>query len=161
MESSLHALALLVASNATPVLLSKVAGTRATFPVDFGYVMRDGERLLGSHKTWRGLFAGIAAGALTAWLLNLSPRLGAEFALLSLIADATSSFIKRRMRLKPGTEFLGLDQLGETLLPLAVFATPLALGFGDILVVAAIFIVIDVATTPLRRQRWFDRERDR
>jgi CDP-archaeol synthase len=152
---SLHALALLLAANATPVVVAKVAGNRAAFAIDFGRVMPDGERLLGAHKTWRGLVSGVLACALVAALLELSPWLGAGFAAVSLTSDALSSCIKRRLRLKPGAEFTGFDQLGEVLLPLAVFAAPLALGLTEILVTAAAFMALDVAMAPLRHRRWF------
>lgn len=46
------------------------------------------------------------------------------------MADALSSAAKRRMHLEPGTEHVGLDQIGEALLPLALFARPLSLGLG-------------------------------
>ena len=152
---SLHALALLLAANATPVVVAKVARDRAAFALDFGRVMPDGERLLGAHKTWRGLVSGVLAGALIAALLELSPWLGAGFAALSLTTDALSSCIKRRLRLKSGAELTGFDQLGEALLPLAVFAAPLGLGLVDILVTAGAFIALDVAMAPLRHRRWF------
>jgi CDP-archaeol synthase len=152
---SLHALALLLAANATPIVVAKVARDRAALALDFGRVMSDGERLLGAHKTWRGLVSGVLAGALVAALLELSPGLGAGFAALSLTADALSSCIKRRLRLKPGAEFRGFDQLGEALLPLAVFAPPLGLGVSDILLTAAVFVALDVAMAPLRHRRWF------
>jgi hypothetical protein len=152
---SLHALALLLAANATPVVVAKVAGKRAALALDFGRVMPDGERLLGAHKTWRGLVSGVLAGGVVAAFLELSPWIGVGFAALSLAADALSSCIKRRLRLKAGAEFTGFDQLAEALLPLAVFAAPLALGLGEILVTAATFIALDVAAAPLRQRRWF------
>jgi CDP-archaeol synthase len=109
----LRALALLLAANATPVIVGKLARNRAALALGFGRVMPDGERLLGAHKTWRGLVSGVLAGAFVAALLELSPWLGAGFAALSLTADALSSCIKRRLRLKAGAQFIGFDQLGE------------------------------------------------
>jgi hypothetical protein len=58
------------------------------------------------------------------------------------------------MHLKPGTEYLGLDQIGEVLLPLVLFARPMSLGLAEIVSVAATFIVLDVATARLRHRRW-------
>jgi hypothetical protein len=51
-----RALALLIATNAVPVVVAKLARDRLAAPLDFGWVLADGERLFGSHKTWRGLY---------------------------------------------------------------------------------------------------------
>ena len=150
----LHAFALLIAANAVPVIVGKLARQRAAQPLDFGRVMADGERLFGSHKTWRGLVSGIAACALLAIYLGLPVWLGAGFAALSLLADACSSAAKRRMRLKPGSEVLGLDQLAEALVPLLVFSGPLGLQAGEIAFVTAAFVILDTATAGLRHRRW-------
>jgi CDP-2,3-bis-(O-geranylgeranyl)-sn-glycerol synthase len=150
----LHAFALLIAANAVPVIVGKLARERAAQPLDFGSVMPDGERLFGSHKTWRGLLSGIAACALLAAYLGLPAWLGAGFAALSLLADACSSAAKRRMRLKPGSEVLGLDQLAEALVPLLVFARPLELQLSEIVGVTACFVLLDRATAGLRHRRW-------
>ena len=131
-----------------------MARDRAALPLDFGRVMPDGERLFGSHKTWRGLASGILACALLAVYFELPVWLGAGFAALSLVADACSSAAKRRMRLKPGSEVLGLDQLAEALVPLLVFAEPLGLQLSEIAGVTACFVVIDAATAGLRHRRW-------
>jgi CDP-diglyceride synthetase len=150
----LHAIALLLAANAVPVVVGKLARGRGALPLDLGLVMPDGERLFGSHKTWRGLLSGIAACMLVAVYLDLPIWLGAGFAALSLAADACSSAAKRRMHLKPGSEVPGLDQLGETLIPLFVFARPLALSVAEIAVVTACFFAVDAATARLRHRSW-------
>ena len=150
----LQALALLIAANAVPVIVAKLARDRGAFPLDFGYVMRDGERLFGSHKTWRGLLSGTVACAVLAAWFGLPLWLGAAFGLLSLLADAWSSFAKRRLRLKPGTDVLGLDQLGEALVPLLVFAQPLGLGTWEIVAITAAFVLLDTVTAPLRHRSW-------
>jgi hypothetical protein len=150
----LHAFALLIAANAVPVIVGKLARGRAALPLDFGRVMPDGERLFGSHKTWRGLASGIAACVLLALYLGLPVWLGAAFAAVSLAADAWSSAAKRRMRLKPGSEVLGLDQLAEVLIPLFVFAAPLGLQLMEIVLVTVCFVVLDAVTAPLRHRSW-------
>lgn len=151
---AIRALALLSAANALPVIVAKLAPGRWPAPLDFGYVMPDGERLFGSHKTWRGLGSGILACTLVGALLHCPLGISAGFAATSLLADAVSSAIKRRMHLKPGTEYVGLDQIGEALLPLVLFARPLSLGLGEILGVVATFVLLDVATARLRHRRW-------
>lgn len=150
----LHALALLVAANATPVVVAKLVGDLATFPLDFGHVMPDGERLFGSHKTWRGLLSGVLGCALVATILGLPLWIGAAFGFMSLFADAWSSCAKRRMHLKPGTEVFALDQLGEALLPLLVFAGPLSLDLWEVVLIILAFVLLDKLTAPLRRRQW-------
>ena len=150
----LQAFALLITANAVPVIVGKLALDRGSLPLDFGRVLPDGERLFGSHKTWRGLASGIVACALLAAWFGLPAPLGAGFAALSLIADAGSSAVKRRMRLKPGSEVLWLDQLGEALVPLLVFSAPLGLQAGEITLVTAAFVALDAATARLRHRRW-------
>lgn len=69
---AIRALALLSAANAVPVIVAQLVRERWSTPLDFGYVMPDGERLFGSHKTWRGLVSGILAGAAVGALFELS-----------------------------------------------------------------------------------------
>jgi CDP-archaeol synthase len=83
----LHAFALLIAANAVPVIVAKLARERGAAPLDFGLVMPDGQRLFGSHKTWRGLLSGIAACALLALYLGIPVWVGAGFAAVSLAAE--------------------------------------------------------------------------
>jgi CDP-2,3-bis-(O-geranylgeranyl)-sn-glycerol synthase len=154
MFDEIRALALLSAANAIPVVVAQLARGRWAVPLDFGWVLPDGERLFGSHKTWRGLVSGVVACTVVGVLFGLPPGISAAFAGASLLADALSSAAKRRMHLKPGTEYMGLDQIGEALLPLALFARPLSLGVAEVFLVTATFIVLDVATAQLRHRRW-------
>lgn len=148
----IRALALLTAANAAPVVVAKLVGRRWAAPLDFGWILPDSERLFGSHKTWRGLASGVAACTLVGLLFGLPPVVSAAFGCASLMADALSSAAKRRMHLEPGTERVGLDQIGEALLPLALFARPLSLRLGEVIAVMAAFIVLDLATTQLRHR---------
>src|SRR5687768_4272859 len=66
--SVLHALLLFLpayVANMSPVLVAKlVPGWKA--PIDGGRLGKDGKRLLGPGKTWRGLVGGTLLGAVTA-----------------------------------------------------------------------------------------------
>ena len=146
----LISLLLVVAANTAAWAAARAFRTRWDAPLDGGKAWRDGTRLLGAHKTWRGLVAAVVACGVAAQLLRLGFGLGAAFGALALLGDAASSFVKRRLRLPPGTEVLGLDQLVEALLPLIVLQRPLGLGLVDILIVAAAFALLDVAATKLR-----------
>lgn len=145
---------MLITANAVPVVVGKLVNDRWAWPLDFGYVLPDGERLFGSHKTWRGLISGIVAATAAAELMDLPGWLGAAFAAVSLLADALSSMVKRRMKLAPGAESLGLDQLGEALLPLVLFAGALSLEPVQVIIVTLAFAMVDVAFTRLGHRPW-------
>lgn len=74
-ESVLHGLLFFLpayVANMSPVFAAKLV-PRWSAPIDGGRVGKDGKRLLGPGKTWRGLVGGAIAGALTAiivaWLV--------------------------------------------------------------------------------------------
>ncbi len=147
-----RALMMLSAANATPILVARLAQGRFATPLDFGCTLADGERLLGSHKTWRGFLSGVAACAAVGMLFGVSLKVGAAFGCVSLLGDALSSAVKRRLHAKPGTEYVGLDQIGEALLPLILFAKLLSLNLADVLAVAFAFTVLDLATERIRHR---------
>jgi CDP-2,3-bis-(O-geranylgeranyl)-sn-glycerol synthase len=96
--------------------------------IDFGHTLRDGERLFGDGKTWRGLFGGILSGAILGLLLSLpfvllSPAstwsfgapleaffASAILALGALLGDLVGAFVKRRMHKPRGAKAPVLDQ---------------------------------------------------
>jgi len=49
-------------ANMSPILGKNILKSFAK-PLDFGYKWK-GKRILGDHKTWRGLFLGVVVGAL-------------------------------------------------------------------------------------------------
>jgi hypothetical protein len=149
----LTALLLVVVANMAPWAAGRWLPRRYAWPLDCGATLSDGTRVLGDHKTWRGLLAGALACALTARLLGDSFLLGLEFGALSLAADAASSFVKRRCRLAQGTEVFGIDQLPEALLPLVVLSTPLGIGLLGGVLVAIVFLSLNLAVLRLRRPR--------
>jgi CDP-2,3-bis-(O-geranylgeranyl)-sn-glycerol synthase len=98
-------------------------------PIDHGRSWR-GRRILGDHKTWRGIVAGLLAGVLAFagqwWMFRfgyaralalvdygeldmLLP--GVLLGLGAGVGDAVKSFFKRRIDLAPGASWLGFDQL--------------------------------------------------
>lgn len=102
-------------------------------PIDGGRTLKDGRRILGDGKTYRGLFSGIffgvLAGSIQTWL-NLRgfdvlgieiPAFGPDFpgafkvilalACGSLFGDMFKSFFKRRMGMKRGASLPLVDQL--------------------------------------------------
>ncbi len=114
-------------ANMSPVLVSRWFSALAV-PIDGGKTLW-GKRILGDHKTWRGLLAGIVMGTLVYELQRLA--YAAEFArdlalidysaspllpglLLGLgtgVGDAIKSFFKRRIDIAPGKSWFVFDQL--------------------------------------------------
>jgi hypothetical protein len=150
-RSLLLPLGLLATSNALPWLLGNALGTRGAAPLDFGLHWRDGERLFGAHKTWRGLAGAVVGSSLVGWLAGLSPGVGAAFGALAMAGDLLSSFVKRRLRLKPGHDVPGLDQLPECLVPLIALVHPLGLDVVAIAVLTAAFVLGHLLIARLRR----------
>jgi CDP-2,3-bis-(O-geranylgeranyl)-sn-glycerol synthase len=101
---------------------------RLAVPIDGGRTL-GGRRVLGDHKTWRGLLAGIVVGALVyegqrrAYQAGLGRELaafdyaaypilpGALMGLAAGVGDAVKSFFKRRVGIAPGQPWLLFDQL--------------------------------------------------
>lgn len=95
-------------------------------PMDFWIKIR-GKRMFGAHKTWRGFFAGTAAGtavfiAQKMWTPAGSPIalfdyadasiwIGAALAAGALIGDAVKSLFKRQIGIQPGHPWPVFDQL--------------------------------------------------
>lgn len=75
----------------------------------------DGRPLFGSHKTFRGLIAGVVAGTLVGVVEYpfgpMMPLAGFLIGLGTVFGDLAGAFIKRRFNLKPGAPFPVLDQL--------------------------------------------------
>ena len=125
-------------ANAAPVL---VGGGR---PIDGGKRWRDGKRLLGDGKTWRGFIGGVAIGTLVGLIqyfitpefygsLETAVKLAFLLSFGALVGDLVGSFFKRRANLPRGAPAIGLDQLGFLISALA-FAYPVkTLSSGQII----------------------------
>ena len=114
-------------ANVAPVFARDLAPAWSA-PIDGGCTFR-GRRVLGAHKTWRGLLAGTAAGALVFEAQVLAHRAGFLHGLAALdyetaspwiglllglgagLGDAVKSFFKRQVGVAPGESWLGPDQL--------------------------------------------------
>lgn len=131
-----------IAANMAPVLAAHYGWLpRLALPLDGGRTIR-GRRLLGEHKTVRGLVVGVvfsvAVGA-----LQSSPLTGAALGLGALLGDAAKSLLKRQLNIPPGHPWPPLDQvdfvlgallLGGWFLPLTfahVLLAPVILGLGS------------------------------
>jgi CDP-2,3-bis-(O-geranylgeranyl)-sn-glycerol synthase len=119
------------AANVAPILVARLPGLRQwNAPIDGGQTYR-GKRIFGSHKTWRGLIAGIVGATFVLWLQQLMvghsdwahqiagavdyahlPTLivGPLFAIGALGGDAIESFLKRQRGIEPGKGWFPFDQ---------------------------------------------------
>lgn len=118
-------------ANATPIFVAKFPGlVKLNAPMDFGKTYR-GQRILGAHKTWRGLISGMILATITlalqqllvghyGWARTLTAQvdyahlptlvLGPLFGLGALGGDAIESFFKRQRNVAPGEGWFPFDQ---------------------------------------------------
>lgn len=138
-------LMLLMVANGLPILVRQVLKRQWNSPIDGRRIFRlDGQRWLGPAKTWRGLAAAIlgtgAAATLIGWPWSIGLLVGGG----AMAGDLLSSFIKRRLRLKPSSMAGGLDQIPESLFPLLAVADILHLEAALIGRLVAGFIVLEL-----------------
>jgi CDP-diglyceride synthetase len=149
MQISLLAIAeclvLIGGANAVPVALKRILSNRYSKPVDGGLVLRDGRRLLGPSKTWRGVAFAILVPACLSPLMGLSWRAGALVGATAMAGDCMASFLKRRLGLAVSSMALVLDQVPESLLPAISMRAYAQLSAIDILMVVLIFFVGELA----------------
>ena len=144
-----HLVLLLIIANGTPALLGLVLGPRWNRPLDNNRQVPDDRPLLGPSKTLRGLLSAIVVTGLLAPLFELSALEGASFALLAMLGDLSSSFIKRRLGFASSRSAPLLDQIPESILPLWGLQTALGSSGSEMALAVAIFIVIDLLLSGL------------
>ena len=120
--------------NLAPTLFAKIF-PKWNYPMDFKKKI-NGKRILGDHKTFRGLMAGIIMGTfgfvlLETYLpnlfisssLNLPWYFGALMGFGALAGDAVKSFFKRQNNILPGKSWIPFDQI-DWILGSMFFALP-------------------------------------
>lgn len=122
-------------ANAAPVIFGGGA------PIDAGRKFLDGKPILGSHKTFRGFFVGLAVGTFVGFvqfvlfrsssflqqllLFQSTILLGFMLSLGALVGDLVESFFKRRLGLRPGSSLPIADQLDFVVVAL-LFSLPVS-----------------------------------
>ena len=142
-------LILLGVANGTPIFAARLLGKHFNAPLDGGLKLPDGRPLFGPSKTVRGLVLSVVCTTLAAPLLGFEWITGAGLASASMFGDLLSSFIKRRLGLRAHSQAFGLDQVPESLLPLLVLRQHLGLGYCDIAIIIAAFIVLELVLSRL------------
>ena len=140
-----ESLALIGAANAAPVVLKRLLSDRYSAPVDGGLVLRDGRRLLGPSKTWRGVAIGILVPTCLSPLMGLSWRAGALVGAAAMAGDCMASIVKRRLRFAASSMALGHDQIPEALLPAITMRAYTPLSAIDIFTVVLVFFAGELA----------------
>ena len=157
------------AANMAPIIAARLLPAW-DLPVDLGRSL-GGQRLFGSHKTWRGMVAGMLAGGLAVLLLQrlpgaiptlqgvpagpeweqFSPMFGAWIGLGALTGDLAKSFAKRRCAIPPGASWPPFDQI-DWLIGALAFAGPfLSLSGGTVLFVLLAGLALHVTSHALGR----------
>lgn len=134
----------LMGVNGAPILLAKFAGRWFDYPIDCNQLFFDGRPILGASKTFRGLIAALAISILIGSVLALPLFTSLLFGVLSMAGDMVSSFIKRRLRLRPSAMALGLDQIPESLFPLMGCQVLLGINAEQIFSIVLAFFFIEL-----------------
>lgn len=137
-------------------------------PLDMGKNLGN-KRVLGDHKTWRGLILGVLAGILTAalqqqialnnstinalsiidWELHNPLVIGALMGFGALFGDATKSFLKRRLDIKPGDTFIFFDQVDYILGALLFLSLKIPLNNLPVVTIMLTWIALHLLSTVL------------
>jgi len=129
-------------------------------PIDMGRNWRDGHRILGDGKTYRGLAGGILSGIVAGLLLILiEGQFGWQIHTISsvvllaigaLLGDLVKSFFKRRLNKERGSEWLIADQydlVAGAIVMLAIFDP----GWLTAMITLPVALWIIIATPLLHR----------
>ncbi len=118
--------------------------------MDGGRNFLDGRPIFGSHKTLRGLLAGIIAGSLVGLGESfVDPRLalaGFAISLGAVSGDLLGAFVKRRLSVKPGGPLPILDQLDFVLGGLLLSFPFLPMSLVSVLIVVLVTPPIHLGT---------------
>ena len=142
---------------------------RLDMPVDGGHVWR-GHRILGDHKTWRGIIAGIIFGTVAGCLQLLIARaaghplgfipsnsfdftstatvgLGALLGFGAVFGDSLKSFAKRQVDVTPGKSWPPFDQVDYVIGAYLVALPLVRLRWLDYLIGLMVWVGIQVGAS--------------
>jgi len=136
-------------ANTVPVIAAKYSWLPAlNRPLDGGATFR-GRRVLGDHKTWRGLLVGIVFGSITGIILGQSAVVGGLLGFGALAGDAAKSFFKRQLNIAPGKPWPLFDQLDYVLGALLVASFMFPLTTAHVISAVIMFSFASYATSYL------------
>jgi hypothetical protein len=137
-------LLLLIVANGAPVAAWKLLGNRFAQPVDNGALLGDGRPVFGTSKTLRGIAAALLATPVGAEILGMSYVVGLLVGAGAMTGDLLSSFVKRRLAIPSGGMLLGVDQIPEALVPLLLVRGLTGLGWLDVAMLTAAFLIAEL-----------------
>lgn len=141
-------------ANTFPVLLGRLR-------LPFGFPINT--KLFGSHKTWRGFYAGYLGAIITLSIQLQFQNKGMYFGILNyqeiniffyaflfgvgaISGDLIKSFFKRRLGIKPGRPWFPFDQLDLVIGSLAFLAPFYQLPWSNVLVIMIATPLLHLAT---------------
>ncbi len=154
----LQLLLLIIIANGAPILIRVLLNDSFNLAVDFGQKLPDKKWIFGPSKTWRGIFAALVATPAAAWLLGYSAETGLLIAVYSVLGDLVSSFIKRRLAMKPSAMAPLLDQVPESLFPALMMMESFNLNISSVILLVLIFVIIELVLSHIL-YRWGIRKR--
>ncbi len=152
-----------------PVFLGKLK--IFSTPIDFGLKWKR-KRILGDHKTWKGLIGGILAAIITVYVQSnyvtgleiydySQPILfGFLLGLGALLGDAVKSFFKRRVNIKPGQPWIPFDQIDYSIGALILVSPLYFVGWVNSLAILTFSLVMHILANHLgyylgiRKLKW-------
>ena len=155
---TLQLLLLIIIANGAPILIRVLLHDDFKHAVDFGQKLPDNKRLLGSSKTWRGIFAAIIATSTVAWLLGHLPETGLLIAVYAVLGDLFSSLVKRRLSMQESSMAPLLDQVPESLFPAYMMMDVFNLDLSSLLLLVLTFVIIELALSHIL-YKWGMRKR--
>lgn len=143
-DAALHLLLFILVANGVPILVRNVMGQYMAYPVDMGREFFDARPILGASKTWRGIFFSMLITALVAGITGYGLLVGVQVALLAMLGDMLSSFIKRRLDMRSSSRAPFLDQVPESLLPAYCMMSVFALQWRELVILVLAFIMLEL-----------------
>ena len=154
----LQLLLLIIIANGSPIFIQLLLNDSFELAVDFGQKLPDNRRIFGSSKTWRGIFAALVLTMAAAWLLGYRAETGALVAAYTMTGDLISSFIKRRLSMRPSSMAPLLDQVPESLFPAFMLMDVFNLDILAVILLVLIFVIIELGLSHIL-YRWGLRKR--
>ncbi len=154
-------------ANMVPVLVAKVPGLQAwKNPLDFGKKFK-GKRILGDHKTIRGLVSGVVVGILISSIersvildwpgsseimsqqyIQTNPiMLGFLLSFGALAGDSVKSFFKRQIGISSGKSWFPFDQIDYVIGGLAASLLVIRLPVVEYGVIFLLYVVLHLLTS--------------
>ncbi len=142
--NQIHLLVLIIIANGAPVVMRTLMQNRLNTAIDFGYRLADNKPLFGRSKTWRGAVGAVIFTSIGAVALGYSLDTGAMIAVYAVLGDIFSSFIKRRLGMRPSSMAPLLDQVPESLFPAVMLMDVFELDLQSIFILVGVFIIAEL-----------------